>query len=350
MAIMNEHESKNYIAAFRKSHGRMGFDRPGEMVAAVKRAFSGADPDPRLKMMNLTTYGAESLAGDGGFAVGSETREMYDPVLGTTSLLGRFKPLVCSTNTLIIATDEASEWGSTGIVATQTAEAATITESKPAIKQVTVTLYKHAALVHISEELSEDSPAFNDYIWRRIVAKMKGLTEGALLRGDGVGEPLGLLNGPAVIAVAKEGSQTAATVNATNVAKMLGRLLPGSFSNALWIAHPTVLPQIGALGPGVYDGAGSGPHGAIYGRPLYVSEYMNPLGQQGDIMLVDPAGYIYAVWSPTNQTSIDFLFANMMKSFRASLRFGGVPILSAPVTARTGNNTLGHAVVLAVRS
>jgi HK97 family phage major capsid protein len=257
-----------------------------------------------------------------------------------------FGPISCS-GPLRLAVDEAAEWTTTGVTTALVGAGVTVTETKPVMKQVTIQMAKAISLVHVSEELDADDPSFAGYIWKRLGQKIKGAVENSVIRGTGVNEPLGVLNSPSAIVVAAGG----ATLTAGNVSAMMARLLPGGYGSAFWIAHPTELAGIGALGIGIYNPNGpGGSHGTILGRPLYVSEYANVAASQGSLALVDPQGYAWGVMAPRNQTSIDFMFLQYLKSFRAVFRYGGAPLLSAVVQPRTGTNTLSHTVLMGVRA
>ena len=345
MAMTTE-EQVEYVRHHKATNGRTGFERPGDFLGEVRSVFHGRTPDPRLRIANLVTYGSEQLGADGGFAVGADFKEVWDPCFGNTSLLSYLKPLMTNRQSVIIPVDQAAEWTTTGLTAAQTAEAAAIAESIPAMKQVTVQIWKTAALFHASEELAEDVPAFRDYVWRRLSGKIAGVMENQLLNGNGVTGPLGLLNGPSTVTQAKSG----ATLSVGDVANMFGRLLPGGYKSSFWVAHPTVLSRIVGLGAGVYNPDGAGPAGTLMGRPLLVSDALPEWNTPGDLVLVDPRLYVYAVHAPRNAISLDFGFDRDLESYRAVVRCGGAPLLSAPVQPRTGTNTYGSAVILQTRS
>jgi len=62
----------------------------------------------------------------------------------------------------------------------------------------------------------------------------------AILNGDGVGKPLGILNAGCTVTVSKESSQAADTVKAQNIAKMWSRMpanwrsIPCGWSTPTW--------------------------------------------------------------------------------------------------------------------
>src|ERR1051326_3063450 len=102
----------------------------------------------------------------------------------------------------------------------------------------------------------------------------------------------------AVCDVAKETSQTAATINYANVVKMYARMLPSSLNSAVWIISPDALPGLLTMtGPDnalVYvPNANAAPTLTLLGRPVIISEKVpGVLGTVGDISFVDLGMYL----------------------------------------------------------
>ena len=64
------------------------------------------------------------------------------------------------------------------------------------------------------------------------------------LRGTGVGQALGILNAPTLITITPETGQAANSIIYTNIVKMVARLLPLSWGNAVWVVHPSTVTQL----------------------------------------------------------------------------------------------------------
>jgi HK97 family phage major capsid protein len=335
------------------SNGTGGFSSFGGFLAAVRGAASG-QTDGRL-MNAITTYGNEGAGVDGGFAVPpSWQKEIMEIVAGPGTLIDALTPIPCPTNMITLPVDENSAHSSTGITAAWTGEAATITASKPVLKQVNINLWKVAGLVHLSDELVEDNAVTGQYALRILAKKIKNLVEAAIVAGDGVAKPLGFLNAPALVTVANAGSS--AVMTASDPLNMVSRLLAGSFENAFWVCHSSVLPYVWALTlgqqPVVVQDATQSPYGTLLGRPIFVSEHCKDYNTVGDFFLVSPDGYGLAMKSSglRTDTSIHFGFDAGLQSFRATLRVGGTPLLSAAVARANGSATQSHIVCLGVRS
>ena len=336
--------------------GTAGFNSPGEWLASI-RAASAGQVDGRL-MNTVTTFGGESGPGgtDGGFSVPPDwRREILELVAGPGTLLEAMSPIYTPSNQVTIPTDEAAPHSTSGITAAWTAEAESITVSKPALRQVNVVLHKAAGLVHLSDELVEDSPATAGYALRVLARKVGALVEKSIVAGTGLAQPLGILNAPGLVVQAK--SATGATViTATDVCNMVSRMIPGSFANSFWIMHSSVLAKIWTLTLGqqpiIAPDFSKSPFGTLLGRPIIVSEFASDYNTQGDIALVSPDGYALALKSGglRSDTSMHVGFDQHLQSFRCTMRVGGAPLLSAPVARASGSNTMSHLVVLAVRS
>jgi HK97 family phage major capsid protein len=329
-----------------------GFKSLGEYAQAlVAQSYGSGVRDPRLVVNAVTTYGGESVAGaDGAFALPPDHgREVLDAAIGTNSLVAAFEPVPASSGVVFVGLDEGAEWTGTGLTAAVTAEAGAITVSKPKLGQREIQLFKLASLTHVSGELMADSPEFAGYVLRTHGRKIGLGLENWIINGTGLGQPAGLLPSPARVTVDKESAQ-GATVVAANIQKMVGRLLAGSFNRSIWIVSPSALVQVAGLGAGLYSGSG-GPAGSLLTRPVFVSEAAARLGTVGDIILTDPTRYFCATTGPRNAITIGFVFDQDLSSLRSTLRWGGCPMLSAPVArADAGADTASTIVALETRS
>lgn len=335
-------------------HGMFGFKSSSEWLGAVK-AHAFGRTDQRL-MNAVTTYGAEGIGADGGFMVPPDfSAAVSKIVMGEGSLLGRLNPIVTASNQVTVTVDETSPWGTTGIYAEWMGEAGAFNARKPSFKQVTAQLYKVGALVPLSEELMQDAPAIQSYITAKTADAIGSKVNEALINGDGLGKPLGLLKAPALITQTKSASGSTA-IAAADVGNMLSRMPPSSAGGAFWLAHSTVLPKLWTLTLGqmpVYQpNWKDSPYGGLLSKEVVVSEYCQDYNTVGDFMLVSGDGYLAAVKSAGVQTavSLHFYFDQAVQAFRAYTRVGGMPIASAATARKNGSTTLGHIIALGVRS
>lgn len=351
-----------------------GFKTLGEMAWHVARSCSqGGITDPRLeRLAAATTYGQESVGGDGGFAVPPDFRTtIMEKVLGEDSLLSRCDQITCAGNTFTAPFDETTPWQTTGgIQAYWDGEASTATQSKPLIEQRTVKLNKIRALVPMTEELLEDASAMDAYLRRKAPEKIGFKVNLAILQGTGVGQPAGILTAGCTVSVAKVSSQVADTLVGVNLINMYSRMYAPLRSQATWVFHQDTEPQlwtlmkVGKLDTGAADtGWGSlltniisyGPQGQmlIFGRPVIFSQACETLGDKGDAFFIHFPSYLALLKSGPNprvETSMHLWFDQDLMAFKFVLRVGGIPWWASSIAARDGSNTYSCFVTLDERA
>lgn len=353
-----------------EERARWGFRNMGDFAIAVRNAVvNPSGIDSRLTNA-ATTFGSEGVGADGGFAVPPEWRAaIMAQVEAEDGLLNMTDVQTISSNSITYPTDESPVWASSGgIRAYWDGEGDAMTQSKPALKDVTVKTHRLTALVPITEELQQDASAMSSYITGKAGEVMAFKLNDAILNGTGVGQPLGIMNAPCKVAVAKETSQVAATVHGRNVLKMMARMPASSWRRAVWLVNQDVLPQLGGLAMDVTkaDGTAAGAgilymqpqglanqsaFGSILGRPVLVSEACQTVGTEGDIILADLSKYLSVVKGGIKTDySIHLWFDQAINAFRFILRMNGQPWLSAAIARKNGSNTLSHFVTLATRA
>lgn len=332
-----------------------GFDNAGSWLMAVKKAGQTGEIDKRF--LNVMK---ESVGEDGGFLVPEEiSNAILKKLAGDDSIMSRTTTIQVGGNALTINVDEAQPWNN-GVQAYWTAEGASITESAPKFKQASWRLQKLAALVKATDELLDDSTALESYIMSAAPAAIMHQVNKAILTGNGVGKPTGIINSPFAVTVAAEGSQTADTVNAINVIKMYSRMFPSSRPNAVWYINPAVEEQLRLMKDSndnfIYLTPGSqmnqSPYATLLGRPVVpLMGGMPALGDIGDIVFAD-LSYYYMIRKAAgvkSATSIHLYFDKEITAFRFSLRVDGKCPFQAPVTTEYGSYQMSAIVLLAAR-
>ena len=351
--------------------GRWGFDSLGAFAKSVRSAVTGGGVDPRLvQNATLSTYGAEETGADGGFAVPPDFRtEIQSLVMGEASMLAQCDSMPTSSNRVTFPTDESTAWQTSGGVLTYWgSEAGAMTQSKPALREAGVTLHKLYAFVPVTDEMLEDVPMMGRYLTGKAGEKLDFQITDAIINGTGAGKPLGLMNSACKVAVAKEGSQAADTLVANNILKMYARQLnPG---RAVWLANADTLAQLLTLNLEFKSSAGAGiaagtrmptitfpgengqSFASIMGRPVIITEACQTVGDEGDLIFADLAGGYFAPYKAggiRNDISMHLWFDQGVTAFRWTMRIGGQPWLSAPVTSKNSAATRSSVVTCAVR-
>lgn len=351
--------------------GRWGWRSMGEFSIAVRNGCAkGAILDKRLEQRAPTTFGSEGVGSDGGFAVPPDFREaITSQITGEDSLLGRTDQFVSSGNSITVPVDSDAPWSSSGIQAYWEGENDQLTQSKPLIEQQTIRLNKLAVLVPVTDELLEDAPAMDAYLRRKVPEKMDFKLNLAIVQGNGVGMPLGILNSPAAVAVAAVGSQDADTVVGSNIIAMWSRMYAPSRATSVWLINQDIEPQLLTLmhqgkddtgtadagwGAILYlpaNGLSGAPFSTLMGRPIIPTQACETLGDKGDIIFADLKQYMTALKTGgvRAETSIHLWFDYDTTAFRFILRIAGQPWWGSAVSPRDGSNTLSPFVTLAAR-
>ena len=329
--------------------GQWSFQNFGEYLKAVISSSGKGNPvDQRLIVNAPTTYGTEGSGPDGGFAVPPDFRsEIGQLIQGESSLLAMTDQMTSSSNTFTVPTDETTPWQTTGGILTYwTGEAGSLTESKPALKEMTLKLHKLTCLVPVSEELIQDAPAMESYIGRKAAEKITMEINRVIIHGTGAGQPLGLLKSDALVSITKDTNQTADTVTFNNIVRMWSRCYGPVRNRAVWLVNQDVEPQILSLVvtsayQSAYMPAGGlsgSQYSTLFGRPIIPTQACETLGDKGDIFLADLKSYLTVSRSMRQDSSIHLYFDYDVMAFRFILRVAGQPWWSTYGTPRDGSS------------
>lgn len=353
-----------------KDAATFGFESFGAFAQMVRTAQvdeGKAGDTARERLNNATsTFGNEAVGGDGGFIVPPDFRNsIWVKVLGEDSLVTRTEQLVTSSNGITIPADETAPWDTTtGIQAYWESEGGAKTPSKPAFEPKTARLNKLICFVPVTDELLEDAPALESWLRMKAPQKMTSKLNTAIVRGNGVGKPQGILESSSLVTVSKELSQNADSVVGANISKMWARLYAPLRRNAVWLINQDVEPQLDFL---AFPDAGSGfpvplyvpngglsaaPFSTLKGRPVIPVEAASTLGDLGDIMLVDLSQYMTVTKGRDIRTdvSIHMYFDQDITAFRFVLRITGQPMWKNSIAPQFGNMTRSWAVTMEARA
>lgn len=355
----------------REERDRWGFSNLGDFAQAV-RAWGQGRQDPRLiANASLSTYSSEGVGADGGFAVPPEWRaEIQRLVTGEDSILSMCDAMPTESNMVIVPTDEDTAWSTSGGVRVyRRAEAAAMTQSKMALKDITVRVDEMYALVPVTDQLLEDAPLLGRFLSQKAAEKMDFKITDEVVNGTGAGgQMLGIMNAPCLVTVSKESSQAADTLLGINVSKMWARMPRRARAGAVWLMNQDLEPQLHGLnipvknvagtenvgGMPVYlppGGLSSTPYGTLLGRPVITTEACAAIGDLGDIVFANLKGYFapYKAGGVREAMSIHLWFDQGVTAFKWTFRVGGQPWLAAAIARKNGSNTLSDFVTLEAR-
>lgn len=352
--------------------GSNGQTPNADFLMAVKAA---GDPshkafDERLLPLGAASGMSQGVLSEGGFAVPAQFASTIwdrlnaspDNLLGMTdqyTVEGDYLEMPRNPET---SRATGSRYG--GIRGYWIAEADQITKSKPKLGKLRLEPNQLAVLVYLTEKLLNNATALEQYVTRAASDEILFLTGQAIFAGTGAGQPLGWLNSPCKVEVAKEAGQAAVTFNQENVAKMHARLHPRARANAKWFMNVDVEPQLDLLNSVVKNVAGTenvgGYANKVYdsekntlkGKPIVFVEYAETLGTAGDIVLCAPDFYATGVRGRGIEfaSSIHVRFEYAEQAFRFMYECDGQPWLADKITPLKGSNTQTTIVTLATRA
>lgn len=341
-------------------------DRPfqshGEFFMSVKNAAIAPHAlDPRLKKLHTpaaelkaTGYN-EAIPSEGGFLVQNETAAgIKEKMYKTGTVLSQFAKDPVTGNTMtynkVDETSRADGSRNGGVTGYWGSEAGSLTASKGKFNQLELKLKKVYALCVATDEVLEDAGTLGSWLMRVAPEELRFKVEDAIINGNGVGKPLGILNSGALK------SATRTDANEIDVLD-IGRMWAARYSGAddyVWFGNQSIFPQLLTLTIGnmpVFLPAGglSGlPYATLLGRPYYDTEYNPTLGTLGDLLLCSPSGYQAIEKSGGIQTasSIHVYFTQGEQAFRFVYRVDGGPLWDTTLTGKDGG-TYSPFVVLA---
>lgn len=374
-----------------RSAGARGKGKPvgpfrslGEQMLAIRSAAMNPNAmdkrliDPALRSNELRNLGildvrspagmGELIDSDGGFLVQHDfTTELLTLAFAEANLFSKTSPVIIGpgknglTWNMVKETSRATGSRHGGVRVYWAAEAATKDASKIELTQGRLGLEKLLAFCYATDENLEDASALESLIREEFPAEMAFVLNDGVLNGTGVGQMLGVLASNALVTVAKESGQAAATIKYENVLKMFARLNPNSVTRAAWYINQACIPQLGtmslAVGTGgvpVYmpaNGAAGQMFSTLFGLPVIPCEQCAALGTVGDIVLADLSQYrTIRKGEIKAAVSMHVKFLTEEQCFRFSYRVNGAPKRNHVLTPYKGSDTIGHFVALATRS
>lgn len=319
------------------------------------------------KLAQLRNFSSD-IPSDGGFLIPEQLRSELLKVALETAIV-RSLARVIPMNTLrvpIPSIDSTSNVSSVygGISGFWTEEAGQLKGSKPRFGRVVLDAKKLTAYTEVPSELLSDSlislTMFIDQMFPEALAFFEDI---AFLTGNGVGMPLGALNGNAAVTVARA---TAGAIGFEDVLAMYARMLPQSMRRAVWVASIDTFPQlasmrivqqnvagtenVGVASPAVWLNNGQvigAPPMSLMGRPVIFTEKTPQMGSAGDLSLIDFGFYLIGDRQAMQaRQSDEFKFDTDEVAFRIIERVDGRPWLQSAITPHNGSAALSPIVKL----
>lgn len=312
----NDREDTVYLADF---NARGGY-REVDMFGMPKRwsEIFGRQPRPMARKANLAEMVNAVKANDLELLRSLETRTMlgsdggvggfpipevvwsgiYNSALEESVTLDLVTSFPMTTDKLIVPAWDSENHvnGPIGGVKGQwLAEAGTASKVTPAMRAISFEPTKLAMYVAVSSECMQDSVSLSRSLGIMMRNSLAWSIDDAILNGDSLGKPTGILKSPARINYARA---VANQVALADLAGMYGRLLPSSVNRAVWLMNPgafgyalTLVTAAGQLLLSGQPGAAAKIPYTLFGLPVRVTEKCAALGSEGDVVLCDLSYY-----------------------------------------------------------
>lgn len=366
--------------------GRADTDARGQIILpGARRSYSAMFGEPAAASIDIQEFmsaihagtwrpeveaaiGVEGVGSEGGYLVPGEfAAQMLDLSLEKEIVRprARIEPMISNTKE-VAGFDLTSHQSSIGgFVVSWVGEATEMTPQKPMLRAINLKTRKASILAECSNELIADGGmTFENMMLQTIVDGIGFGLDESFLSGPGTAKPLGALNDPACITVAKESGQANDTIVWENLVKMFARLHPALIKGAVWVANVNCIPQLLMLKQLIKNVAGTDNVGGswipiqidgdgnmtILTIPVIFTEKLPVLGDAGDIILANFSQYVIGMRKElTLDKSHHVGFTRDTSHYRVIVRVDGQGSWKAPVTPRNGADTLSWVVQLGAR-
>jgi HK97 family phage major capsid protein len=226
-------------------------------------------------------------------------------------------------------------------------EGAAGTSNDPKLDLVSLEPQRISGYVTVGNSLLRNATAMSAFIETLFRNAKAGYEDYQFIQGAGGALPLGMLNSPAKVQVART---TALSVVFADIANMMAKQYG---SNPIWIASKSTLPKIigmaDAVGNSIYivGDITKGISAQLAGFPIFFT-FRNPaLGSEGDLMLVDPSYYLIKDGSgPFIQASEHVQFTNDQTIIKMSWWMDAQPWVKTALLMEDSTTTTSPIVVL----
>lgn len=249
-----------------------------------------------------------------------------------------------------------------GVYFSWTPEGATYPQTNPLFQSGKLVCRDLVGISICSNQLIQDSAVAIDTLFTTLFADaLAWQMDYAFLRGNGVNQPLGILNAPGTISSARAASNNLLT----SLSDMIGRAMNvgSDWNSYCWVINQSVLPYLIRMTNGATNApfltfmnpapSTGTPISAqwpmmLFGIPVYITEKLPAYTSAGDICLLDMSKYLCGdrMSIQVEASQWPYFTSNQMV-WRTIARFDGQPWFNAPTTLADGTTTVSPHVILA---
>ncbi len=294
----------------------------------------------------------EGIGAQGGFTVPSQLhREILNSVYEESVTLPYVRQFRMDSLTLNIPmwdSEDRSQGGIASFEGQWIAEATDADIKTPKLRLVTLTAHKLMVLTRISRECISDSLTLGQQLQPTLVKSLAYSADAAIIGGSGVGRPLGIINSPSRIQVARA---VANQISFSDICNLYVRLHPGFLRGARWLVSPSAVAQLLQIADAGANNlwvpaAGPAIPPTLLGLPVGISEKCSALGSEGDIILCNLGQYAFGLRENfIVERSDSAYFASDQVAVKCVCRCDGHALMDVPIAPVSGS-TLSWAVTL----
>jgi HK97 family phage major capsid protein len=323
-----------------------GFSCFGEFLAAVRFG------DPRGRIRNDMSMGNGQ---NGGFAVPDQFKPELLRVTPEAALVRPRARVIEAGNPpdaaiTMPAFSQGANGAMGGVVVTWIAEGSAKPETEGQLEEVTLEPKEVAGHTVVTDKLLRNWQAASGFISELLRGAIWNAEDMAFISGNGVGRPLGVLNAPGRIDVAR---QAAATIGYLDTVNLEARLNPESRGRAVYVASISALPALRTMqDPNnnyifVQGDITKGQAPSLNGFPLFFSGKNPTIGNRGDLMLVDFSYFLIKDGSgPFVAASEHVQFLNNKTVIKVFWNVDGQGWVKSPLLLENGATTVSPYVFL----
>jgi HK97 family phage major capsid protein len=306
-------------------------------------------------------YGSKTVTGSdgasGGYTIPTQFGDtMYEVAVEKTFCLDKVSRIPMETDHYEEAafdqsgTDSGQSNFLAGVTATWTEDDESKPESDPKFRRICLDAKELSFSTTVQNYLLKDSPlAIQNRLLQKFAQAYAWTTEYAILNGNGVGKPLGVMNSAAQVVIPRQNSDQFVLKDAD---AMVAQLHSTDDDAVMWVAHKLMLPQLAQLASPLGQvvwiaNAREKMPMIMFGHPVVFTEKVtSQLGTQGDIALIDFSQYLHGVREElviAVSEHVNFLKGQTV--FRMTGRQDGRTGLNAPVTLADGATQVSPVVI-----
>lgn len=237
-----------------------------------------------------------------------------------------------------------------GVSVSWIGEADTKPQTDATLTEIKLEPFELAAHVVVTDKLLANAPQVEAVLRDLLARAIVSAEETAFLQGVGTTQPTGIIGNAATLEIPRT---TDGSICYTDIANMVGSSIG---TNRIFIASISALPALMTMedseGHLVWvPNAAQGFPGTLCGIPVMLSERVPTLGNDGDLLLIDPKAYLIQDGRPLSiAVSEHVYFLNNETVIKIFKSVDGKPGLLAPVLLEDGETMVSPFVQLGAYS